>query len=566
MSVSGWLLLSYGKRRYSPRGSVLKIGRPLMNDAMNRVSALHMFSIKPIPFVFGGFMVFIFALVLCACRKSGGVQQTVQQTPAQGSAQTAAQGSGQDQTEDLQDLQVRLTPHKGDIDEMDKLREVRALVSFNKAGFFFDKGRPRGMTYDALLDFETFLNRKLHPKDRTGKEKIHVVLVPTTAAKVASDLLNGNGDIVAVAVYITESRKKVADFIPVWSSQHDVVVAGPDAPPLTNLEDLSGKEVYLYKESLAWANLTDLNSKLSAAKKPQIKLLPADGNLERDDFIEMAGVGLVQYTVTPYHIAQLWKNVFTSLRIYEEFPVTDKMDSGWAVRKDSPKLRVLLEEFARTHREGTAYFATLANTYLKSARFIKNTDNTESVKRFKQMKGLFQKYADRYQFPWMLIAAQAYQESGLDQKARSPVGAIGVMQVMPATAASPPVNIRNVTKLEPNIQAGIKLLKFIRDDYFEDEPMDPLNKTLITLAAYNAGPARLKQCRKMAVDMGLNPNVWFRNVEYAVAKKVGAETVGYVSNIYKYYLGWKLMSEREAARAQSKRAHASSKPVPVEQE
>jgi hypothetical protein len=185
-----------------------------MNDAMNRVSALHMFSIKPIPFVFGGFMVFIFALVLCACRKSGGVQQTVQQTPAQGSAQTAAQGSGQDQTEDLQDLQVRLTPHKGDIDEMDKLREVRALVSFNKAGFFFDKGRPRGMTYDALLDFETFLNRKLHPKDRTGKEKIHVVLVPTTAAKVASDLLNGNGDIVAVAVYITESRKKVADFIP----------------------------------------------------------------------------------------------------------------------------------------------------------------------------------------------------------------------------------------------------------------------------------------------------------------------------------------------------------------
>ena len=519
-------------------------------------------------------MVFLFGLILCACQEREAAQapaqrstgQTPVQSSGQGSGQTPAQSSAQDQNTDLQDLQIRLAPHEGDIDEMEKRRTVRALVCFNKTGFFFDKGRPRGMTYDALRDFETFLNRKLHPKDRTGKEKIQVVLVPTTTASVASDLLNGNGDIIAVAIYITEARKKVVDFIPVWSSQHDVVVAGPDAPPLANLEDLSGKEVYLHKESLAWEKLTDLNKKLSEAKKQQIKLLPADGNLESDDLIEMASIGLVQYTVTHSHIAQLWKNAFTNLRIYEDFPVTEKMDSGWAVRKDSPKLRALLEEFDSTHREGTAYLTTLANTYLKSARFIKNNENTESVKRFKQMKGLFQKYATRYQFPWMLIAAQAYQESGLNQAARSPVGAIGVMQVMPATAASPPINIRNVTKLEPNIQAGVKLLKYIRDDYFEDDPMDPLNKTLVTLAAYNAGPARLKQCRQMAAEMGLNPNLWFQNVEYAAAKKVGAETVGYVSNIYKYYIGWKLMSEREATRAQSRLAHRSSQYAPAKKE
>ena len=506
----------------------------------------------PIPFVF----VLIFALTLSTCRRGG-----VEQRPAQDSEHAPAQGSKQDQNADLWDLQVRLTPHKGDIDEMDKRRMVRALVSFNKVSFFFDNGRPRGMAYDALLDFETFLNRKLHPRDRTGKEKVQIVLVPSTVDRAASDLLNGNGDILAAAVYITESRQKVLDFIPVSSSQHDVVVAGPDAPPLANLEDLSGKEVYLNQESLAWEKLNDLNKKLSAAKKPQIKLLPADGNLERDDFIEMANAGLVQYTVTPSHIAQLWKNVFTSLKIYEDFPVTDRMDSGWAVRKDSPRLRALLDEFVSKHREGTPYFTTLANRYLKSERFIKNNENTASVKRFKQMKGLFQKYANRYEFPWMLIAAEAYQESGLNQEARSPVGAIGVMQVMPETAASPPVNIRNVTKLEPNIHAGVKLLKYIRDDYFEDDPMDPLNKTLMTLAAYNAGPARLKQCRQLTADMGLNPNVWFQNVEYAVAKKVGSETVEYVSNIYKYYLGWKFMSEHEAERAkavQSQFKHAPS--------
>jgi len=481
-------------------------------------------------------------------------------------SQTPAQDTGQDQNTELQDLQVRLAPHKGDIDEMDKRRVVRALVSFNRVGFFFDNGRPRGMAYDALMDLQKFLNRKLHPKDTTGKEKVHIVLVPSTSARVANDLLNGNGDILAVPIYITESRKKVVDFIPVVTSQHDVVVSGPDAPPLASLEDLSGKEVYLFKESLAWEKLSELNKKLSAAKKPPIKLLPADGNLERDDLIEMANVGLVQYIVTVAQNAQLWKNVFTGLKIYEDFPVVEKMETGWAVRKDSPKLRSLVEEFANTKHEGTAYFTQLANTYLKSTRFIKNNESAEGVKRFNQMKGLFQKYGNEYQFPWMLIAAEAYQESGLNQEAKSPVGAVGVMQVMPSTAATAPVNIPDVSKVDPNIHAGVKLLKFIRDDYFKDAPMDPLNKTLITLAAYNAGPARLKQCRQVAAEMGLNPNVWFGNVEYAVAKKVGAETVNYVGNIYKYYIGWKLMSEREAERARIKQAHASTQHASTKKE
>ena len=163
----------------------------------------------------------------------------------------------------------------------------------------------------------------------------------------------------------------------------------------------------------------------------------------------------------------------------------------------------------------------------------------------------------------MLIAAQGYQESTLNQDARNPSGAVGVMQVLPSTAASPPINIKDVTKLDPNVQAGVKLLKYIRDDYFKDAPMDPLNKTLITLAAYNAGPARLKQCRKLAAGMGLNPNLWFKNVEYAVAKKVGRETVTYVGNIYKYYIGWKLMTEREAARAQLKRDQKPAKQPPA---
>ena len=290
------------------------------------------------------------------------------------SAQTAG-STAQDQSAELQDLQVHNTPHKGDIEEMDKRRMVRALVAFNKVGFFFDNGRPRGMTYDALMDLQKFLNRKLHANDTTGKEKIHVVVVPTSWGRAASDLLNGKGDFLAAPVYITDARKKLADFIPVASSQYGVVVSGPDSPTLARLEDLSGKEVYLGRESLAWEKLAELNKKLSAAKKPGITLIPADANLERDDLIEMANAGLVQYTVVAVQAADLWKNVFTGLKICKDFPVVEKTNTGWAVRKDSPKLRALLEEFASTRHEGTAYFAQLANTYLKSARFIKNNEN-----------------------------------------------------------------------------------------------------------------------------------------------------------------------------------------------
>jgi membrane-bound lytic murein transglycosylase MltF len=454
--------------------------------------------------------------------------------------------------QNLETLDVRMPPQKGDIDEMDKRRQLRALVSLNKTTFFFDNGRPRGMTYDALVEFENFINHKLHSNDRTGKEKIHVVILPTTPSTVTSDLLNGYGDVMASATYITEDRKKIADFVPVASSKHDVIVSGRCVPVLASLDDLSGKEVYLVRESLAWENLSALNKKLSSAKKAKINLLPADNNLEQEDILEMASAGSLQYAVVPSHLAQLWKNVLPDLNIYEDFPVTERMESGWAVRKDSPKLRMLLEEFAGAHREGTTYFAILASTYLKSTRFIKNNANAESAQRFREMQALFRKYGSQYRFPWMLIAAQAYQESGLNQDARGPTGAVGVMQVMPTTAAKPPISIPNVAALEPNINAGMKLLKYIRDDYFEHEPMDPLNKTLITLAAYNAGPARLKQCRQQAVKMGLDPNVWFRNVEYAVAKTVGAETVTYVSNIYKYYVGWKLMVERQTARARAK--------------
>jgi len=454
--------------------------------------------------------------------------------------------------------------HTGDLEGMQERRVIRAAVFLNRTHYFIDSnGQPRGISYDLLTEFEHFLNQKLSPGDRTGKNKVFVVLIPTNMTAVERDLESGRADVVAAPIYITEERKKKVDFIPMASTRQDVVVSGPAAPVLASLDDLAGKEVLLHRIALSWERLADRSKQLTAAGKPAIQMKEADTNLQWEDTIEMANAGMVQYTVVPLQIANIWKSVFPTIRIYPAFPVVETGDTGWAVRKDSPKLRGMLEEFAKTHRVGTAYGDRLISQYLKNPQFVKNNRSPESIRRFQQLGPLFRKYADKYEFPWLLVAAEAYQESGLNQEVKSPVGALGVMQVMPTTASSPPVSIPDVTKVDNNIEAGVKLLKFIRYDYFKDDPMDPVNKTLMTLAAYNAGPGRIKQCRAMTAQMGLDPNLWFNNVEYAVAKRVGAETVNYVSNIYKYYIAYKLNEGQLSAAAASKPKPTAPNPTPT---
>jgi membrane-bound lytic murein transglycosylase MltF len=141
------------------------------------------------------------------------------------------------------------------------------------------------------------------------------------------------------------------------------------------------------------------------------------------------------------------------------------------------------------------------------------------------------------------MMAEGYEESGLNQNAKSSVGAIGVMQLMPETGAE--MKVGDIRQEDANIHAGIKYFRSMMDRLYSSEPMDDLNKVLFTLAAYNCGPDRVKKLRAEAAAKGLNPNIWINNVEVIAAARIGAETVNYVSNIYKYYVAYKLIAEQE---------------------
>jgi membrane-bound lytic murein transglycosylase MltF len=443
------------------------------------------------------------------------------------------------------ELPITFERRGGDLDAMLKKHEIRALVVPSRSGFFYDKGHPQGIYFEALDEFQRFVNKRF----RTGSLKINVTYLPVRPEQLENALLEGMGDVVAYGVEVTPEReKKVLFTTPIDSNVKQVIVTGPKAPPITGLEDLSGKEIYVNPLTVYYENLQHLSEALQKAGKPPILVKKADPNLTDEDLLEMVNAGLIPATATINVRAEFWSKVFPNLILHPSLVLKEDGQLAWATRPDSPQLRKLLDEFVKGRGLGTAFGNTLLRRYLQNTKWLKDATSNEEMKKFQAYVSYFKKYAAEYDFDYLMLVAQGYQESLLDQGRRNPSGAMGIMQVIPKIAAAPPINISNVDVAENNIHAGAKMLREIADTYFKDPELDPLNRTLMVFASYNAGPTRISRLRKKAGVDGLNPNQWFGNVELVVAKDVGQETVQYVSNIYKYYVAYKLTLEDSASK------------------
>ena len=433
---------------------------------------------------------------------------------------------------------------------MVKRRAIRVAVTYNRTHYFVDKGQERGLTYEALKAFETDLNTRL----KTGNLKVHVVILPMSRDQLGPALLGGKVDMVAAMVTVRPELEKQALFSePTRTNVSEVVVTGPGAPPITSLDDLAGQEVFIRKGGAYEESIIALNAQLKAKGKPAVAINEAPGVLEDDDVLEMVNAGLVPITIADDYLAEFWSQVFTDLTVHKDLAVRSGGVLAVAFRKDSPKLRAAVNEWIRKHgQQGDAFRNVIERRYLKDLKYARNAAADAERRKLQAVIELFKKYGEQYNLDYLLMAAQGYQESTLDQNVRSPVGAIGVMQVMPPTGRE--LKVGDITKIEPNIHAGVKYMRFMMDTYFKDEPMDNLNKGLMTFAAYNAGPGRLRQLRREAEKRGLDPNVWFNNVERVASERIGRETVTYVSNIFKYYVTYRLLFEqqqrRDAAKAQ----------------
>jgi membrane-bound lytic murein transglycosylase MltF len=446
-----------------------------------------------------------------------------------------------------------LRPWTGDWDGILKRRALRVLVVPSKTFYFVDKGTQRGLSYEAFKAFEDEVNRTNGNKAL----RFHVAFIPTARSDLVAALREGRGDVAAANLTITEARDKLVDFSePLLTGIRELVVTGPRSPAIATLDDLSGREVYVRNSSSYREHLEALNARFAAAGRKPAILVAASENLEDEDLLEMVNAGLIPAIVVDSHKAAFWKQVFPKIVVREDLAVNEGGSIAWALRENSPQLKRVLDDFIRARGKGTVFGNTLLKRYLQNVKYVKEATDDAELRKFEQTVALFRRYSGQYDMDYLLMMAQGYQESRLDQIARSHVGAVGVMQVMPATGQE--LKVGDIAQIEPNIHAGVKYIRHVIDTFYAREPMSPLDRTLFAFASYNAGPGRLQSLRREAAKRGLDPNVWFHNVEYVAAEKVGQETVTYVSNIYKYYVAYTLVTDAEAQR---RSARDSAKPA-----
>ncbi len=440
-------------------------------------------------------------------------------------------------------LVLQTKPWTGDFDQMLERRVIRFLVPYSRTLFFNDHGRERGVVADTAREFEAWVNRKY--AKQLGKRPVTVIILATTRDRLLPNLVDGLGDVAAGNLTVTGERLERADFVAPTGRRpvQELVVSGPASQPITSVEELSGRTVHVRRASSYYESLLELNVRLAAAGKAPVKVVLVPDALEDEDLLEMLNAGLLQHLVVDDWKARLWAQVLPKIEVHDDLVLRAEGYTGWAIRKGSPGLEAAINDFYREvlSRQG-GIDARLA-AYHRRAKQISNNTGDAEWKRLQQTIELFRKYGRQYAFDPLMLAAQGYQESQLKQGARSQVGAIGIMQVMPATGAE--LKVGDIAVLEPNIHAGTKYLDQLMTRYFPDAKFDEANRPLFAFAAYNAGPGNISRMRKEAARRGLDPDLWFNNVELVVAEKIGAETTTYVRNIYKYYAAYRLTLEAE---------------------
>ncbi len=494
-----------------------------------------------------------------ASETSGPERQTEPSAPAESAIppavdDTAGAESGQERLtlEELQqDLGIPVLSRAwtGDFDGMVERRVVRVLTVYGLARYYLDEVQEKGITYEVFKQFEDSIN------ERQGKKtvRLHVVFIPVARDELISGLLEGRGDIAAAGLTITPERDEVIDFTaPTTRALSEILVTGPSAPPIGSIEDLSGQQVYVRASSSYRTSLDALNRRFSEEGKAEVQIEHLSEFLEDEDLLEMVSAGLLPWAVVDDYKARIWVDVFDNLVKRDDIVFRSGGQLAWAIRENSPKLLEELNLFLKSHRQGTLMGNILINRYIKNFDYAANALAKTDYERFESVIGIFEKYGGQYGFDFLIVAAQGYQESRLDQSARSHAGAVGIMQLLPSTAADSNVGIPDISSEESNIHAGVKYLNFIRNRYFNDPGIDHFNKTLFALASYNAGPARVAKLRKKATEQGYDSNRWFDNVEMIAAREIGRETVQYVANILKYYVAYRMSVMRQVQRSEER--------------
>jgi membrane-bound lytic murein transglycosylase MltF len=442
-------------------------------------------------------------------------------------------------------IEAFFTLRTGDLDEMLEMHQVRVLVVPSRSTYFLDKaGQPRGMDYELLKGYEKILNRQR----KKGTPPVSLIFVPVTLEELGDALLEGRGDIAGITLITPKRAEEFAYATPIINNINEVLVTRKGGPTISSLDQLSGKEIYVVSGSAQMESMARLNDRLKKQGRKPVRIIQTEPYVTHENLLEMIQGGMISAGIVPDAFARLWKKVLKDLVIHEKIPVSSGMKFAWAVRKENPQLlsnlNAAIDSVLKKNKKA---FERDFNQYFKNKRWISNPF-TKGAKF--NLSEPFQKTAAGFGMDWLQLMAQGFQESGLKQQSKSPYGAVGIMQVLPSTAKW--LGVSNYMELEGNIHAGAKYMNKLLKRYAKDPEISKDNRFFFALAAYNAGPGRVKKYRKRAVKLGYDPNIWFNNVELVALRSGNLETVMYVRNILNYTLAYKTAYERSLLRKKIK--------------
>lgn len=436
----------------------------------------------------------------------------------------------------------------GDFDQMLERRVIRVFAPYSRSLYFSDKGRERGLAAELIRDFEHYLNVKY--AKQLGKRPLTIYIGPATRDRLLADVADGMADIAIGNITITDERLSLVAFAAVDEGKraiNEVVVTGPNTTAIATVDDLAGKKITVRKASSYFESLQLLNARFRKDGKPEMSFVLVPESLEDEDMMEMLNTGLFDFMVVDDWKAKMWAQVLPKIKVRTDLVLRADARTGWAIRKESPRLAAEINDFYSNWAVKQGVVAYRMSQYMKRIKELKDPTTSADWQRFQETIAIFEKYGPQYGFDPLMLAAQGYQESGLNQNAKSQVGAIGVMQIMPVTGAELKVGDIHIT--EANIHAGAKYMDQLMTKYFPDAHFSEGNRPLFAFASYNCGPGNVAKARKEAASRGLDPDKWFNNVEIVVAEKIGTETTTYVRNIYKFYVAYRLtLDAQELAR------------------
>ena len=311
-------------------------------------------------------------------------------------------------------------PFTGDLDQMVGRRLIRAGVVYNRTQYFIDRGQQRGISYEAIKSFEDELNTRR----KTGLLRVHVALVPLQRDQLFPALEAGMVDFVAAALTITPERREQVDFsIPTRTGVSEIVLTAPGVALVPTADDLSGREVFVRPSSSYHESLVALNASLASRGRRPVIIRPAPEALEDDDLVEMVNAGLVDVTIVDDFVAEFWAQVFPNVRLNRGASVRRNGEIGIGVRKNNPQLLQAANGWIKRHGPATAFGNVIERRYLQSTEYVKNAAAEAERRKLQTLVAFFEKYGGQYSVDYLLMAAQGYQESRLDQSAKSRVGA-----------------------------------------------------------------------------------------------------------------------------------------------